>query len=86
MFFGYITKEHTCPHCKSADVYRIKRRGLTIRAVCNVFRVRPHWCANCDAFFLAPKQPKEAQVDGPYRFTGGAGPGESGPRVENLPR
>ena len=59
MFFGYISNERSCPLCESTDVYRIKRKGIVVRAICNLLNVRPHWCADCDNFFLAPNRDPE---------------------------
>jgi hypothetical protein len=85
MFFGYVTKERTCPRCKSPEVYRIRRNGIAVRAVCNVLNVRPHWCANCDNFFLAPRREKAVKVEGPYGVSGSDPSGENRPQAEHVP-
>jgi len=56
MLFHQINKERVCPACRSTDVYRVKRVGLTVKAMCRILDLRPHWCANCDNFFLAPRE------------------------------
>jgi len=64
MLFRHISKSRNCPECQSAEVFRVKRTGVALKIVCNVMNVRPHWCASCDTFFLAPKQEKERRVNG----------------------
>ena len=59
MLFRRITKGHTCPVCKGADAYRIKRAGLPVKIACKLLNLRPHWCPDCDTFFLGPRRPKE---------------------------
>jgi hypothetical protein len=49
-----ITRKRVCPKCGSNKVARERRRGLYVRAVCFVFRVRPFRCNSCDQLFLAP--------------------------------
>ncbi len=85
MFFGYISKERTCPRCNSTEVYRVRRSGIAMRAVCNVFNVRPHWCAGCDNFFLAPKHGKGVRIEGQYGVSGSANSGTARPEVSQLP-
>lgn len=85
MFFGYITRERTCPRCNGSEVYRVRRNGIALRAVCNVFNVRPHWCAECDNFFLAPKQDKAVRIGTRYRISGGAPSAGSGQQAGHLP-
>jgi hypothetical protein len=85
MFFGYVTKERTCPRCKSAEVYRIRRNGMALRAVCNVLNARPYWCANCDNFFLAPKQGKGMRMEGQDAVSDGDASSGSRTEVNQLP-
>jgi hypothetical protein len=85
MFFGYVTKGRACPRCKSADVHRIRRHGMALRAVCNVMNVRPYWCADCDNFFLAPKQEKRIRIEGQYGVSGGERSSKGRPEVNDLP-
>jgi len=85
MFFGYVTKERTCPRCKSAHVYRVKRNGIAMRAVCSVLKMRPYWCENCDNFFLAPRQERGMRIEGQYGISGRKGSGAGRPDANNLP-
>lgn len=62
MRFRKIAKGRFCPACQSPNVYRLKREGLTVRAVCGIFGLRPYWCAECDTFFLAPKTQRSPEV------------------------
>jgi hypothetical protein len=64
MMFQRISRERACPVCKNADVYRVKRAGLSVKVVCRILNLRPHWCPNCDTFFLGPKQSKAGQTRG----------------------
>ena len=61
MMFQRISRARGCPVCKNADVYRVKRAGLAVKAVCRVLNLRPHWCPECDTFFLGPKQLKSSR-------------------------
>jgi len=58
MMFQRISKSRACPVCKNAEVYRVKRMGLPVKVVCRIFDLRPHWCPECDTFFLGPRQQK----------------------------
>ena len=62
MMFRRISRDRTCPVCKSAEAYRVKRAGFTVKMVCRVLNLRPHWCAECDTFFLGPRQPGVRRV------------------------
>ena len=55
MLFRHISKGRNCPQCKSDEVFRVKRTGMALKLVCNMTNLRPHWCSNCDTFFLAPR-------------------------------
>ena len=85
MFFGYVTKKRACPRCQSTDVYRIRRSGITVRAVCNVLNVRPHWCANCDNFFLAPRPEKSARIERQYGVSNADPSGGHLPQADQVP-
>ena len=63
MIFQRITRERTCPVCKGANSYRVKRAGLSIKLLCRILNLRPHWCPDCDTFFLGPKRSKDVRVD-----------------------
>lgn len=63
MKFQKFSKSHRCPTCKGTDAYRVKRVGLAMRLVCSVSNYRPHWCPNCDTFFLAPRQSRSVKVE-----------------------
>jgi hypothetical protein len=81
MLFKRVSKGRNCPQCKSADVFRLRRTGMALKLIGNVTNLRPYWCANCDTFFLAPRQGNRAQAskgfDLPKGQTGGRSP--SGP-------
>jgi hypothetical protein len=62
MLFRHISKGRNCPQCKSEEVFRVKRTGLALKLICNVTNLRPHWCSNCDTFFLAPRQERTVRV------------------------
>jgi hypothetical protein len=66
MRFRKFSKTRSCPNCRSGEVYRLKRSGIANRIVCKFTEFRPHWCANCDTFFYAPKNPKTVRVEGAY--------------------
>jgi len=53
-----VARKRVCPKCGSKEVHRERRRGLYIKAVCFVFRVRPFRCNPCDKLFLAPHKSK----------------------------
>jgi len=54
MLMPPITRKRVCPKCGGKEVRRERRRGMYIKAVCFVFRVRPFRCSACDQLFLAP--------------------------------
>ncbi|HTZ32649.1 MAG TPA: hypothetical protein VMH31_09340 [Methylomirabilota bacterium] len=62
MLFKHISKGRNCPECNSAEVFRVKRTGMALKLICNVTNLRPHWCSNCDTFFLAPRQERATRV------------------------
>jgi hypothetical protein len=59
MLFQRMTRGRTCPVCKSGSVYRVKRAGLPVKVVCKLLNLRPHWCPECDTFFLGPRRSKD---------------------------
>lgn len=61
--FQRICKARKCPVCMNADVFRVKRTGFPLKLVCGILNVRPHWCPNCDTFFLGPRQSRLAQSE-----------------------
>lgn len=84
MLFRRISWDRTCPECKSADVYRVNSPSLALRALCRVSSLRTRWCANCDTFFLSPKQAKSHRTGDPLGPTnlnrsGPSQPHASGP-------
>ena len=62
MRFKHISKDRNCPQCGSTEVFRMRRTGIALKLVCNVTNLRPHWCSECDSFFLAPKQNKTPHI------------------------
>jgi hypothetical protein len=66
MLFQRISKARTCPVCKSPEAYRVRRAGLSVKVVCKILNVRPHWCPNCDTFFLGPRHSKEVRIDSTF--------------------
>ena len=62
MLFKHISKGRDCPECKSRETFRVKRAGMALKFVCNLTNLRPHWCSNCDTFFLAPRQDRAART------------------------
>jgi hypothetical protein len=82
MLFKHISKGRNCPECQSSEVFRVKRTGMALKFVCNVTNLRPHWCANCDTFFLAPRRGKAVRVSEGVGIAGqkgsGTGPAGSG--------
>lgn len=75
MRFRKIAKDRLCPSCKSREVHRLKREGLSVRAVCRILGLRPYWCASCDTFFLAPKLRRPSHLE---EEAGSLEPGASG--------
>ena len=84
MRFRKIAKHRLCPACNSSDVYRQKREGLSMRALCGILGLRPYWCASCDTFFLAPKGSRPIGA-GPGPLTPGATPGANSPFAGSTP-
>ncbi len=62
MKFQRISRARGCPVCKYADVYRVKRAGFLVKVACRILNLRPHWCPECDTFFLGPKQLKSSRT------------------------
>ncbi len=62
MMFQRISKGRKCPVCNSADVYRVRRAGLSVKLVCKFLNLRPHWCPDCDTFFLGPRHTKDVRI------------------------
>lgn len=63
MLFKHISKGRSCPQCHSDEVFRMKRTGIALKFICNVTNLRPHWCSNCDTFFLAPRHENTVQLE-----------------------
>lgn len=59
MLFQRISKTRTCPVCSGGDAYRVRRAGFPVKVVCKLLNLRPHWCPDCDTFFLGPKSSRE---------------------------
>ena len=80
MLFKHISKGRSCPQCKSGEVFRVKRTGMALKFVCNVTNLRPHWCSNCDTFFLAPRQERSERINEDFQLAGRkpSGPSPSG--------
>ena len=56
-----IARKRVCPNCGSREVQRVRRRGLYVRVVCFIRRVRPFHCSDCDDLFLAPYRSKSKE-------------------------
>lgn len=87
MFFKHISKGRNCPQCKSGDVFRLKRTGMALRFVCNLTNLRPHWCSNCDTFFLAPRREHATRMTEDAKLPGkpqAKVPGPTQPGREHL--
>jgi hypothetical protein len=86
MLFKHISKRRACPRCQSVEVFRVKRSGMALKFLCNVTNLRPHWCPNCDTFFLAPRQEKTTSAhDGVELSSKQPASEPSQPRSEPLP-
>ena len=85
MLFQRISRERTCPVCKNAEVYRMKRVGLPVKLVCRVLNLRPHWCPNCDTFFLGPKHSKSPHAEESYGLPGSETTSPDHPHATGLP-
>lgn len=77
--FRRISKDRNCPVCKSAEAYRVKRAGLPVKVVCRLLNLRPHWCPDCDTFFLGPRHANSVRVEEMY------GPDRNAKKNPNLP-
>ncbi len=84
MRFQRISKARTCPECKSKDVYRVKRTGLSLRMVCRIVNLRPYWCSACDTFFLAPKHSKSVRIQEQYGLPSRENKGANLPPADGL--
>lgn len=84
MKFRKFSKTQACPACRSTDVYRLKRQGIANRLVCKFSDYRPHWCANCDTFFYAPKRPHAVRIEGAYGVARQTGARNAPPQAGNL--
>jgi hypothetical protein len=55
---------------------------MALKLFCNVANLRPHWCSNCDTFFLAPRREHAARVSDDVNLqehkAGNANPTEHG--------
>ena len=69
MRFRHISRKRICPECQSTEVFRVRRTGMALKLICNVTNLRPHWCPECDTFFLAPRQERGPQVVADLRAT-----------------
>jgi len=49
-----IARKRVCRNCGSKGVQRARRRGIYVRVVCLIRRVRPFRCNSGDHLFLAP--------------------------------
>jgi hypothetical protein len=85
MFFRQISKNRACPACHGSDVYRLKRVGLAVKAVCRLLDLRPHWCASCDTFFLAPKSSRSVAANAGMPLPGSGPGGPHQPQAGGLP-
>jgi len=85
MLFQRISRARTCPACKSADVYRVKRTGISVKVVCRIVNLRPYWCSACDTFFLAPKPPNAVRIPESYGIASPQSKGSNHPHPGNPP-
>jgi hypothetical protein len=78
-----ITKERTCPVCKGSEAYRIRRTGISVKVICRLLNLRPHYCPDCDTYFLGPRHSREMRTE---PFGSSVGPHASGqPEPSSLP-
>jgi len=77
MKFQRISKERTCPECRSTDVHRVKRTGLPVKVLCGILNLRPHRCSECDTLFLAPTHSKPPRIQEPNGLTSGENAGSN---------
>jgi hypothetical protein len=85
MVFQRITRERKCPVCNSEASYRVRRAGLPVRVVCSVLNLRPHWCPECDTFYLGPRRAKDVRVEETYRTSGKSSNGSNHAQATSLP-
>lgn len=85
MRYGRISKDRTCPECKSEEVYRVRSASLAVRMVCKVASLRPRWCSNCDTFFLAPKHSRPIGMADPHGLANQKPSSSKQPHTGELP-
>jgi hypothetical protein len=85
MLFQKITKGQNCPVCKSAGTFRVKRSGLPVKMVCSLLNLRPHWCPECDTFYLGPKRAKDVRVEEKPLRSIAKSSQSANPQPSNLP-
>jgi len=85
MLFQRISRARNCPVCKNTEVLRMKRVGLPVKVVCRVLNLRPHWCPNCDTFFLGPRQLHSVQGEPSFELPGSKGNTPGHPHATGLP-
>jgi hypothetical protein len=85
MKFRRISRARGCPVCKYADVYRVKRAGFLVKAACRILNLRPHWCPECDTFFLGPRQLKSSRSDEKRELPRPKGKGAYQPQADSQP-
>ena len=84
MKFRRINNVRTCPECKSADVYRVRRTGIPLKVVCRIVNLRPYWCSACDTFFLAPRRSKPVGIQEQHGLPSGENKGANLPPTDGL--
>ena len=82
--FRRISRARTCPVCKSAEVYRVKRTGIPVRVVSRILNLRPYWCSECDTFFLAPRPPKALRIEKDYELENSENKGTERPHLDGT--
>jgi hypothetical protein len=65
MKFHRITRERTCPVCQGVEAYRIRREGLTVKVVCGLLNLRPHYCPTCDTYYFGPRHSRRMHREQP---------------------
>jgi hypothetical protein len=85
MRFQRITKERICPVCKSPSSYRVKRAGLPVKVLCSLLNLRPHWCPECDTFYLGPRRSKDNHPGEAFEAAGRPPQGPNQPQAGSLP-
>lgn len=86
MLFKRISKERVCPVCKNPEVYRVKRAGISVKIACRILDLRPHWCPECDTFFLGPRQTMPARAQTATAVASGENKNGVGPYSDGFPR